>query len=83
MRTTLLNCIDIFVLSFEFVDLSIVRGLGSTVRVLSNQLLSHICRHAISKFLILERSVEESLEHIFGKHGSHCSCFYAVSFREL
>ena len=70
MLTALLNCIDIFVLSFGFVDLSNVHGLSS----------SHMCRHTISKFFIMERSVEESLEHILGKHGSHCSCFYAVSY---
>ena len=47
----------------------------STVRILASQLLSHKCRHTISKFFIMEKSVEESLEHIFGKHGSHRSCF--------
>ena len=56
VRTTLLDCIDIFVFSFGFVDLSNVHGLGSTVRVLSSQLLSYICRHTISKFFKLERS---------------------------
>ena len=77
MRRALLNCIEVFVLSFGFVDLSNVHGLSSTVRILSSQLLSHMCRHTISKFFILEKSVEESLEHILGKHGSlqlflHC-----------
>ena len=42
------------VLSFRLVDLSNVHGLSSTVRVLFSQFLSHICRHAISKFFILE-----------------------------
>ena len=58
-------------------------GLSSTVRILSSQLLSHRCRHTISKFSMLDRSVEESLEHILGKHSSHCSFFYAVSYHLL
>ena len=36
MRTALLKCIDIFVLSFGFVDLSSVHRLSSTVRILSS-----------------------------------------------
>ena len=41
-RMALLHCIDIFVLSFGFVNLPDVHGLSSTACILSSQLLSHI-----------------------------------------
>ena len=77
--TTLLHCIDIFVFTFGFVDLPDVHGLSSTACNLSSQLFSHTSRHTISKLFTVEWSIEESLEYVLGKHGSHCRCLHTVA----
>ena len=77
--TMLLYCIDIFVLTFGFVNLPNVHGLSSTVRILSSQFFSHTGRHTILKL------IEESLDNVLGKHGPYCRSLHAVGhdLREL
>ena len=75
----LLYYIDIFVLSFGFVDLPNVHGVElHRSHLVQPASLPHMQTRDF-KFCILERSIEESLEHILGKHGSHCSCFFTLS----
>ena len=74
VRTTLLNCIDISGFSFGVVYLSNVHG----AQLFASCPASFSPTYADTRFRhssYWKRSIEESLEHIFGKHGSHYSCF--------
>ena len=63
-RTTLLHCIDIFVLTFGFVNLPDVHGLSSTALILSSQLLSHIGRNSSTKLFIMGIGPSRNLSSI-------------------
>ena len=50
-----MHCINIFILTFGFVNLPDVHGLSSTARILSSQLLSHIGRHTFRSSSLVQR----------------------------
>ena len=53
-------------------------GQASVFISCSSHFLSHIRAHSCTKFFVVEGSVQKSLEHVSGKHGSRRQCLDAV-----